>query len=76
MFGVLETVWQQFRGREFAMMIEAASCGAWGAGKPQNRFGRGPFATLWRQCGWDMGLSDYSDMGLYDRQVTRDALAD
>ena len=78
MFGVLETVWHHYRGREFAMMMESSACGAWGHGRTTLGPGRGQggprFSTHWRQCGWDMGITDYSETGLYDRQVTRDAL--
>jgi hypothetical protein len=75
LFGTLETVWHHYRGREFAMMMETAANGAWGDGQPKKwRQGGRPFATHWRQVGWDMGISDYADTGFYDRQVTRDAL--
>jgi hypothetical protein len=57
------------------MMMETAANGAWGDGQPKKwRQGGRPFATHWRQVGWDMGISDYADTGFYDRQVTRDAL--
>ena len=73
LFGVLETVWHHYRGREFATMMEASACGAWG-GERVNYGRRGsPFATHWRQCGWDMGLVDYVETGYYDHQVNRDA---
>ena len=76
LFGVLETVWHHYRGREFAMMMESSACGAWGHGRTQSgRHQGGPlFATHWRHCGWDMGVKDYSESGFYGRQVTRDAL--
>ena len=75
LFGTLETVWHHYRGREFAMMMETAACGAWGEGQPKPwRQGGRLFATHWRQVGWDMGISDYADTGFYDHQVTRDAL--
>ena len=78
MFGVLETVWHHYRGRGFAMMMETSACGAWGHGRTVLGPGRGQggprFSTHWRQCGWDMGVKDYAETGLYDRQVTRDAL--
>ena len=76
LFGVLETVWHHYRGREFAMMMESSACGAWGHGRTQTgRHQGGPlFATHWRHCGWDMGVKDYSESGFYGSQVTRDAL--
>ena len=78
LFGVLETVWHHYRGREFAMMMEASACGAWGHGRTTLGPGRGQggprFATHWRQCGWDMGIKDYAETGFYGRQVTRDVL--
>ena len=75
LFGVLETVWHHYRGREFAGMMIASANGAWGAGRPAGQQRKGEvFATHWRQCGWDMGISDYAETGFYDRQVTRDAL--
>ena len=74
LFGVLETVWHHYRGTEFAMMMETSACGAWGKERiPRVRRGS-PFATHWRQCGWDMGITEYSETGFYDRQVTRDSL--
>ena len=75
LFGVLETVWHHYRGREFAMMMETAAQGAWGEGKAKGwRQGGQVFAMHWRQCGWDMGIKDYAETGFYDHQVTRDAL--
>ena len=75
LFGVLETTWHHYRGREFTMMMSESSCGAWGTGRPQPwRQGGGVFATHWRQCGWDMGATDYTDMGFYNHQSTRDVL--
>ena len=75
LFGVLETVWHHYRGREFALMMETAANGAWGEGRADGwRQGGRLFAMHWRQVGWDMGITDYADTGFYDRQVTRDAL--
>jgi len=74
LFGILETVWHHYRGLEFVNMVETAACGGWGSERidPKRR-GR-PFATYWRQCGWDMGVPSYEETGFFDRQVTRDAL--
>ena len=72
LFGVLETVWHHYRGIEFANMMEASACGAWGTEwRKSGRRGK-PFATHWRQCGWDMGLTDYAETGFFGRQVSRD----
>ena len=76
LFGVLETLWHHYRGLELVNMVETAACGAWGTERidPKRR-GR-PFGTSWRRCGWDMGITDYSETGFFGRQVTRDALLD
>ena len=74
LFGVLETVWHHFRGREFARMMEASSNGAWGHGTRIISEWTPPFLTHWRQVGWDMGVNEYRETGLIDAQVTRDAL--
>ena len=74
LFGALQTVWHHFRGREFAMMMEASSNGAWGHGARSGGGWEPPFVTHWRQVGWDMKIDDYRETGLYDTQVTRDCL--
>ena len=72
LFGILETVWHHYSGGEFAMMMESAACGGWGT-EPFNPGRRGrPFATHWRQVGWDMGIKDYLETGFYGKQVSRD----
>ena len=72
LFGVLETTWHHFGGTRFPQMIQTAACGAWGRGE---RLNNGQFATVWRQCGWDMGGTTYRDGGWYDTQVSRDILS-
>ena len=52
-------------------MVQVSACGAWGHGE---RLNNGHFATVWRQCGWDMGRQSYSLSGWNDTQVTRDIL--
>jgi len=69
LFGVLETTWHHFGGERFPGMVQMSACGAWGRGE---RLGGGHFATIWRQCGWDMGNPSYRDGGWYDTQVSRD----
>ena len=71
LFGVLETTWHHFGGMRFPKMVQTSACGAWGRGEKRSY---GHFATLWRQCGWDMGRQSYSLSGWNDTQVTRDIL--
>jgi len=71
LFGVLETTWHHFGGERFPDMIQLSSCGAWGRGEKR---GRAHFATVWRQCGWDMKAPSYRESGWYDTQVSRDIL--
>ena len=71
LFGVLETTWHHFGGERFPRMMQVSACGAWGRGE---RLNNGHFATVWRQCGWDMGRQTYGTSGWYDSQVTRDIL--
>ena len=74
MFGMLETIWHHYRGMEFVNMVEVSACAAWGAERNDPKRRGRPFATNWRQCGWDMGIPAYEDTGFFDHQVTRDAL--
>ena len=71
LFGVLETTWHYFGGTRFPKMVQVSACGVWGHGE---RLNNGHFATVWRQCGWDMGRQSYSLSGWNDTQVTRDIL--
>ena len=79
LFGSLQTLWHHFRGRGFASLMVKSACTAWGeeelAFPAAHRRGY-PTATHWRQLGWDMGVTDYEDTGFFDRQVTRDVLAE
>jgi len=72
LFGVLETTWHHFGGERFPDMVQVSACGAWGRGE---RLGRGHFASIWRQCGWDMKARSYKEGGWYDTQVSRDIQA-
>ena len=74
MFGLLETIWHHYRGLEFVNMVEVSACAAWGAERNDPKRRGRPFATNWRQCGWDMGIPAYEDTGFFDHQVTRDVL--
>jgi len=69
LYGVLETTWHHFGGERFPRMVQVSACGAWGHGE---QVSRGHFATVWRQCGWDMKASSYKETGWYDTQVSRD----
>ena len=75
LFGVLETTWHHFGGTRFPQMVMTAACGAWGGDEKGMTNGR--YATLWRQCGWDMGpeKGGYRETGWYDTQVTREILS-
>lgn len=74
--GVLQTVWARYRGIDFGIRMEVSSCAVWGHGRTLiGRHQGGPiFSTHWRQCGWDTGVEDYLETGLYSEQVTRDIL--
>ena len=76
LFGVLETVWHHYGAERFPKMVEVAACGAWGRGDVEVNAWSAPasFATLWRQCGWDMGTKSYKEAGWFDNQTTRDIL--
>ncbi len=72
LFGMLETIWHHYRGMEFGRMVEIAACGAWGTERRDAGRRGSPFATNWRRCGWDAGITEFSETGFLDRQVTRD----
>ena len=79
MFGMLQTIWNQFKAVWFGVIMEEASCAAWGTKfstpytsvKPGKPLEPRPFADHWRQCGWDMGTPEYSETGYFERQMTR-----
>jgi len=77
--GVLQTVWNRFAGGEFALTVANGASAAWGAPsreRPPLPMGAAPvphpFATHWRQVGWDMGGVSYAETGYCDNQVSRD----
>lgn len=72
--GVLQTIWNEYRGGPFARMMETAACSAWGRGDSTSGWSALGFATHWRECGHDMGIDDYSETGYYSNQSTRDVL--
>ena len=76
LFGVLETVWHHFRGLHFGQMIEAGANAGWNGGAREAGAWStpAPFVTHWRQTGWDMGITAFSETGFYDTTVTRGAL--
>lgn len=78
LYGVLQTVWNVIRGEKFAVGVANGAAAAWGTAPfepPKIPMGAAPiphpFATHWRQVGWDMGVSSYGETGYYDTQVTR-----
>ena len=73
--GVLQTVWNEFRGCQFARQMEAAACAAWGEKDSTTGHSALGYNTHWRECGCDMGVTDYADTGYYDTQSTRDVLS-
>ena len=73
--GVLQTVWNEFRGCPFARLMEVAACAAWSERDSTTGWSALGFSTHWRECGCDMGLTDYADTGYYDTQSTRDVLS-
>jgi len=70
--GMLETIWHHFVGSRFGNMMQTASHAGWGRGEPKSGHWTSPFATHWRQIGWDMGIDTYSETGFYTDQVSRD----
>ncbi len=74
-FGFLETVWNHYRGHKFAQAFERSACAAWGKcrERPPRRQGGFAFSMHWRKCGWDMGVPEYSETGLWGSQVSPDA---
>ena len=77
-YGMLATTWNGVSGRAFADAMERSAAAAWGTEPPKSfvpKFGEpgvpGPFATHWRQCGWDMGTPDYEDTGHSPHQLSR-----
>ena len=78
LLGMMQTVWNMIAGEKFGITMEAASAAAWGTPQPPPHvpnMGEAPvprpFATHWRQCGWDMGTPEYSETGYLERQVNR-----
>ena len=75
-FGLLQTTWHHYWGIEFADMMVEASVGAW-SDRPFD--GRSiewlDFATHWRQCSQDAGVTDFKETGYSDNQTVR-TLAD
>lgn len=69
LFGLLETVWHHFQGRDFARMMATASCAAWSTESQDGAPWTLP-AEHWRQMGHDMGPLPYGETGFADRQVT------
>jgi len=72
LLGILATTWHHFSGERYPKMVQTSACGAWGRGE---RLSKGQFATVWRQCGWDMGETSYQESGWFEKQVTRDILS-
>ncbi len=78
LFGLLETVWNHFQGRDFARMMATASCAAWGTAAPSSAWCAESYdgdpwtlpAEHWRQMGRDMGPLPYAETGFADQQVT------
>lgn len=77
LFGVMGTLWCNYRGRAFAETVMAQACAAWGADEAPQRgyYGTLSFCTHWRQIGWDMKSMNYRDTGLTDDQSTRSILS-
>lgn len=69
--GMLETIWHHYVGNRFSSMMKTASHSGWGHGEPVRGHWTDVFATHWRQVGWDMGITEYSETGFYDDQVSR-----
>ena len=78
LYGILQTTWDGIRGEAFARGVATGAATAWGTAPyepPKIPMGAAPiphpFATHWRQVGWDMGGPTYGETGYYDTQVTR-----
>lgn len=71
-FGLLQTTWHHYWGIAFADMMVEASVGSW-SDKPFD--GRSiewlDFATHWRQCSQDAGVTDFDEFGYSDNQSNR-----
>ena len=79
LYGILQTVWDRFGGARFANTVANGASAAWGTlpyVPPKTPMGAAPiphpFATHWRQVGWDMGDVSYEETGYYDNQVSRE----
>ena len=60
-FGVLMTTWGRLGGKKYCAVWQHGPSDAWGTmdvGPVEYVFGEMDLATFWRQCGWDMGLSE------------------
>lgn len=60
-FGVLMTTWGRLGGKKYYAVWQHGPSDAWGTmdvGPVEYVFGEMDLATFWRQCGWDMGLSE------------------
>lgn len=66
-FGILGTTWHHVYKGAIRNQFVPVACGAWGDGEVDGR----DFKTHWRQVGWDMGVTDYSDCGYVTEQVPR-----
>ena len=74
LFGFMETLWHHYRGQEFVEMMRLSAQAAWNGKEPYGSVWCNPFATHWRQTGWDQGIRDWREHGYNDGQVTRDIL--
>ena len=74
LFGFMETLWHHYRGQEFVEMMRLSAQAAWNGREPCGNIWCNPFATHWRQTGWDQGIRDWREHGYNDGQVTREIL--
>ena len=72
LFGLLQTNWGSFYGREMAGCFPRAACAAWGTVYPGSRLPQditSPVNHHLRQVLQDMGAVNYEDTGFDDEQV-------
>lgn len=75
LYGLLQTVWINFRGGEFGPIAAAGAAAGWGSvafAEPEIPFGASPiphpFATHRRQVGWDMDVASDAEADGEDRE--------
>lgn len=73
MFGVLLTTWNRLTANEYSGIWENGPSAAWGCADRTRLPKHQDIVSLWRQIGWDMGLTldDYAEFGFTVNQSDR-----